>query len=231
MNFKFALAIAIGFLSGAPVMARPVVVELFTSQGCSSCPPAEAVLLDLANRQDVLALAFHVDYWDRLGWRDPFSSAKATARQSAYAASLPNRQIYTPQMVIDGHSEVVGSRQNHVLALIRAAGAAPGPEVAMTLSRKGSGLSIEIESGQASGLSSGRALLVGFDPRRETAVQRGENAGRTILQANVVRSVEVVADWKGRALTLDHAVPPGESAALILQAADGRILGAATLEK
>src|SRR5690349_22252182 len=95
--------------SSAPSVAaeRPVVVELFTSQGCSSCPPADALLSTLADRPDVLALAFHVDYWNRLGWVDPFSGAWATARQSAYAAQMGSDQIYTPQAVVDGGRDVV----------------------------------------------------------------------------------------------------------------------------
>jgi hypothetical protein len=206
---------------------RPVVVELFTSQGCSSCPPAEALLLDLAEREDVLALAFHVDYWDRLGWLDPFSSPEATARQRAYAALLGESQVYTPQMVVDGRQAMVGSRRAEVIAAVDAAAADPGAVIPLDLGRVGDLLSVSIGAGQGAG----RALLVGFDPRAETAIPRGENAGRTILQANVVRSVEVIAEWDGQAVAFDRPMPPGESAALILQAQDGRILGAALVEE
>lgn len=226
MHPRTLILMAALLAGAAQAQARPVVVELFTSQGCSSCPPAEAVLLDLAQRPDVLALAFHVDYWDRLGWPDLYSSPEATARQRAYAGTFGNGQVYTPQMVIDGRWEGVGSRRGEVLAAIDAALADPGPEVALRLGREGGRLALDVGAGQGVG----RLLLVGFDPRAETAVPRGENAGRTILQANVVRSVEVVAEWDGRALALDRPTPLGESAALVLQAPDGRMLGAAVLD-
>ena len=175
----------------------------------------------------MLALAFHVDYWDRLGWTDPYSSPEATARQRAYAAWLGQGRIYTPQMVIDGHWEGVGSRRAEVIAAIDAAAADPGPAVRLSLGREGGRLAVDVGAGRGAG----RLLLVGFDPRVETAVPRGENAGRTILQANVVRSFEVIADWDGQPLTLDWPAPSGESAALILQERNRRILGAAFVEE
>jgi hypothetical protein len=210
----------------AQAEARPVVVELFTSQGCSSCPPAEALLLDLAEREDVLALAFHVDYWDRLGWPDPYSSPEATARQRDYAGHLGEDQVYTPQIVVDGRQGMVGSRRAEVMAAIDAAAADPGTTIPLGLGREDGVLSVSIGAGQGAG----RALLVGFDLRADTTVPRGENAGRTILQANVVRSAEVIAEWDGQAVAFDRPMPLGESAALILQSQDGRILGAAVVE-
>src|ERR1700735_2309357 len=97
---------------------RPVVVELFTSQGCSSCPPADAVLAELAPRKDVLALGFHVDYWDSLGWKDPLSTPGATGRQNEYAAQFGRHEVFTPQIVIDGQRQAVGSNRNAVLQAI-----------------------------------------------------------------------------------------------------------------
>jgi hypothetical protein len=226
MTRMSALVLAAGLAAASAAGAgdRPVVVELFTSQGCSSCPPAEAVLVDLARRPDVLALGFHVDYWDRLGWKDPFSSAAATARQHRYASTLGSNQVYTPQMVVDGRRDVVGSDRSAVLAAIKEA-APSAPSIPLRLARKGDTLTITV----GPGTGAATAWLIGYDPRQETAVRRGENSGRTILQANVVRSVQPVAEWRGQEATLSRPVPAGETAAVILQAADGRILGAALL--
>lgn len=224
----YAGALVAAGVSTAAVAAadRPVVVELFTSQGCSSCPPAEAFLVDLvAKRGDVLALAFHVDYWDRLGWKDSFSSAAATQRQRGYASASGSGQVYTPQMVVDGRRGVVGSNRAAVLGLVSSAEASADKAVPVKMIRRGGEVSISI----GAGTGVGKAVLVGFDPQRETAVPRGENAGRTIIQANVVRSFDTVAEWRGQDLTLARPMPAGESAAVILQAPDGHILGAARL--
>jgi hypothetical protein len=223
------LALACVLLAeGAQAGGRPiVVVELFTSQGCSSCPPAEALLLDLAEQPNVLALAFHVDYWDRLGWPDPYSSPEATTRQRDYAGHLGEDRVYTPQIVVDGRTGMVGSHRAQVLAAIDSALADPVKAVSLSCSREGGSLAIGIGTGQGHG----RLLLVGFDPRIVTAVRRGENAGRKIVQANVVRSVEMVAEWDGTALAITRPVPLGERTALILQADDGRIIGAALIEE
>lgn len=214
-------------LLAAPVAEaaeRPVVVELFTSQGCSSCPPADAYLSDLAGRRDVLPLAFHVTYWNRLGWRDPYSLTAATARQEAYAGRL-GETAFTPQLVIDGRSSVIGSRRGEAGAAIAQAKAQAGTGVPVSLSRGGAGLSIAV----GPGVGAGRVLLVGFDRQRTTPVGRGENSGRMLTESNIVRSIREVGAWRGTPLNLGEAVPAGEDAAVIVQADDGRILGAARL--
>jgi hypothetical protein len=205
---------------------RPVVAELFTSEGCSSCPPAEAVLADLAqSRPDVLALAFHVTYWDRLGWADRYGLAAATARQRQYAAQLPQGSIYTPQLVVDGTQEAVGSDRRAVSAALREAVTAATPAVPLTLGRRDGRVRVSV----GSGTGRGTVLLVGFDALHRTPVARGENGGRTLVEANVVRALDVLGEWQGGALVREVPAPSGEHLAALLQAPDGRILGAAVL--
>jgi hypothetical protein len=201
---------------------RPVVVELFTSQGCSSCPPANAYLNEMAKgRSDVLALAFHVTYWDRLGWKDPFSLEAATTRQDVYGHRFGDGS-YTPEIVVDGATSHVGSQREGVGAAIEAAKRASKTAAAISLSKDGANLVIEVGSGSGSG----KLLLIGFDRSHQTAIRRGENGGRTLEEANVVRSIRAVGDWQGPALRLSEKLPEGENVAVLLQAPDGKIVGA-----
>lgn len=217
-------AIALFALSVPAAAAdRPVVVELFTSQGCSSCPPADAVLATLADRPDVLPLAFHVDYWNRLGWADPFSARWATARQNHYATLWGTGQIYTPQAVVDGTSDVVGSDRTALEAAI--AVAASSQSVPLALTAEASGLKVSVGGSAPAGAA---LWLVGFDDRHDTAVRRGENAGQTLVNRNVVRSLVRLDGWAPGG-TIATAHPDGDRAAVLLQGADGHILGAARL--
>jgi hypothetical protein len=202
---------------------RPVVVELFTSQGCSSCPPANAYLNEMAKgRSDVLPLAFHVTYWDRLGWKDPFSLEAATERQDRYGHRFGDGS-YTPEIVVDGGSSHVGSRRDEVGPAIEAAKRNSRTAAAVNVSRDGGNLVIEV----GSGTGSGKVLLIGFDRDHRTAIRRGENGGRTLQEANVVRSIRTVGDWQGAPLRLSEKLPEGEDVAVILEAPDGHIVGAA----
>ena len=226
----FPLAIPLALLvalSAAPARAaeRPVVVELFTSQSCSSCPPAEALLGQLVNEGGaVLPLAFHVTYWDHLDWRDTFALPAATRRQAAYAGRLGGGS-YTPEAVIDGQVGLVGSETGSVRAAIARARDAASAEATVGLARRGGTLVVTLGSGRGTGT----VTIVGFDPSHTTKVARGENAGRTITQANIVRAVNDIGRWSGQAATLEAPLPAGAEAAVIVQAADGRILGAARL--
>lgn len=206
---------------------RPLVVELFTSEGCSSCPPADALLTDMVHgRRDVLPLAFHVTYWDYLGWRDPFSLSAATERQSAYATARRESGVFTPNLVVEGHRSVVGSDESAVNAAIAGARSGIRDLAAVRLRRSGSGAQVEVTAG------TGRAsvVLVGFDPEHVTSVARGENRGRTLRESNVVRSVRTIGSWTGAPLSVDVASLDGEDAAVLLQEPGGRIVGAARLE-
>ena len=230
---KAYVALAPLFLLSAilPLQAgeQPVVVELFTSEGCSSCPPADALLVELANRPDVLALSLHVDYWDRLGWKDPFSSPQATARQEQYARLLNIDTVYTPQIVVDGRREAVGSDRAAVERAVDAA-SHESSAVPVTLSVKNGQARITLGRG---GVTAGASVvLIGFDRRRIDTVERGENSGRTLTHVDVVRGIEEVGRFTGQASQI-VSTPPWQSdrLAAIVHAPDGRILGAAVANR
>ena len=213
----------------APALARaadrPVVVELFTSQGCSSCPPANAYLNELAHeRADVLPLAFHVTYWDRLGWKDPFSLEAATERQDVYGHRFGDGS-YTPEIVVDGASSHVGSSRREVGSAIEQAKRQSQTAASVSITQDGSQLLIEVGAGKGNA----RLLLIGFDHEHQTAIRRGENSGRTLEEANVVRSIRKIGDWQGAALRVNETFPEGQEVAVVLAAPDGRIVGAARL--
>lgn len=211
-------------LAAPTAEARPVVVELFTSQGCSSCPPAEALLESYAGRADLLPLGFHVTYWDDIGWKDTFSFEGATDRQATYARRLGGGS-FTPQLVIDGQQSVVGSRSGEAAAAIATAKAQSASAAEVKLTRRQGRVVVSVGEGRGAA----RVLLVGFDRAHQTVIARGENAGRTVAQANVVRSLREIGRWEGQPVELTVSTPAGVDLAVILQQADGRILGAARL--
>jgi len=225
-RFAISLALIAGLSPAAGFAAeRPVVVELFTSQGCSSCPPANAYLNELVKqRRDVLALAFHVTYWDRLGWKDPFSLETATRRQDVYGRRFGDGS-YTPEMVVDGAASMVGSARGEVGAAIENARRNSRTAAAVSVTRNGEQVSIEVGAGSGSG----NVLLIGFDHEHTTAIGRGENSGRTLTEANVVRSMRSVGQWSGTAMRISERFPEGQDVAVVLEAPDGRIIGASRL--
>ena len=228
----------IGLLSGllglalgiAPLHAgeRPIVVELFTSEGCSSCPPADALLAELAGRPGLLALSFHVDYWDRLGWKDPFSSPDATRRQHGYADLLGLATVYTPQIVVDGKWQAVGSDRSEVEQALASA-RRNRDEVPLALAVDHGRAQITL--GQDGGRIAADLLLIGFDRRHVTAVSRGENGGRTLSHVDVVRSIEEIGQFDGGRRAFEVPIrSPSDRVAAILQARDGRVLGVAVAD-
>jgi hypothetical protein len=206
-----------------------VVIELYTSQGCSSCPPADALLEELAARDDVIALALHVDYWDYIGWKDTFARPLFTQRQKGYARAAGHRTIYTPQMVIAGEDHVVGYRPMDLADLIEAHRGRPVAAV-IRLSRNGAEVTVDIAAAPALG---GPAVvqLVRFEPVQTVEIGHGENAGRTIVYANVVTEWTRLAEWDGgTALRLTAPAAGPAPLAVILQRRDfGPILAAAAL--
>jgi hypothetical protein len=226
LRIPILAALTLGFLP-AMVSAgeRPVVVELFTSQGCSSCPPANALLNEMSkDRSDVLPLAFHVTYWDRLGWRDPFSLEAATARQDRYGHRFGDGS-YTPEMVVDGSVGRVGSHRNEVnVAIARAKQSQlEGPDV--SVGKDGENIVIRIGSGNGNG----KVLLIGFDHEHTTKIGRGENGGRTLAESNVVRSIRPVGEWSGKPVDISEHYPGGQDVAVVIESSDGKIVGAGRL--
>lgn len=212
------------------------VVELFTSQGCSSCPPADALLGDLAQRDGIIALSLPVDYWDYLGWKDSLASPMHTERQRAYAKARGDRAVYTPQIVINGREHVIGSRIGEVISLVEAAAEDALP-VEVELTESGSSLTVSISETE---VPDGEIIvwMAGYTAEERIDIKRGENAGRQIAYYNVVRKLKPIGQWDGSAMTID--VPVAEWAdktlsgcVVIVQRADkggaGAILGAAKI--
>jgi hypothetical protein len=208
------------------------VVELFTSQGCSSCPPADALLAEIADREDVLALSFHIDYWDYIGWKDPFASPLFTRRQEVYRQVFGNRYVYTPQMVVNGTFDMTGT--DRASALERIAAAPPPDRVNLTMSDDGAG-KLTVSIPQSDAADPATVWLVVYDNEHVTAVKRGENRGRTIRNRNVVRGIQRIGMWQGQALELpvmisELAPDGGDICAVLLQSQrTGRILAAARM--
>ncbi len=199
---------------------RPVVVELFTSQGCSSCPPADALLGELARRRDVLPLGFHISYWDSLGWKDPLSRPGSTERQKAYARRFTDGRVYTPQIVVDGTSEMVGSDRDAVMDALRGVRPAAIAPVSFADDRR----SVAI----GGGAGRGEIVLVRFVQRRTTNVGAGENTGRIANDFNGVESLTTLGAWDGSEQRFPIEPPAaGEGLAVLVQAPDGHMLGAA----
>jgi len=225
--------------AGEPV---PVLVELFTSEGCSSCPPADTWLSELARAQPVpgarvIALSLHVDYWNGLGWRDPFSSPGWTERQEAYVRRFGLRGAYTPQMVVDGRRELVGSDRDEALAAIREAAAAPKAQVTLIPRLEAGVLTVEIAvDAVPAGHGTTDVILALAENGLRSEVSRGENAGRSLAHDGVVRELRRIASgapgrpFHGKA---ELAVGEGRTVesldvvAFVQAQRDGAILGAA----
>ena len=220
-----AAAIALGLgLSAAPAGAAPRhVVELFTSQGCSSCPPADVVLGKLSQRSDILALGFHVDYWDALGWKDTLGSPLYTRRQQAYAAKRGDGQVYTPQAVVDGRGLTVGSNGRSIDAMM---------DEPLSVGVAIAGKTVKVGAGQGSG----SVWRVDYTRQASVPIGRGENRGRTVSYVNAVRGMTLLGQWTGRAANYPlggcGSAKGADDCAIILQAGStqrpGSILGAAS---
>jgi hypothetical protein len=225
LRCALALALALACSAHAFAAARPTVVELYTSEGCSSCPPADQLLGTLADRPDVLALAFHVRYWDNLGWPDRFGLAYADQRQGIYAQRLNLASVFTPQLIIEGQRSFIGSDQRGILALLGVS----HQGVAIGIAAQGEQLRIDLAAGEKAATAD--VLLLALLPEAQTAIGRGENGGRTLREVNVVRASFVLGGWNGstHSYSLPRAALPTDAtevAVLVQQQGQRTILGA-----
>lgn len=241
----FALALP-GLLlnkTNAALERRPVLVELFTSEGCSSCPPADELLKKLDRAQPVagaqiIVLSEHVDYWDDLGWRDPYSSHAYSERQDAYAARFGLNTVYTPQMVVDGRFETVGSDERRAIQEIEDAARSEKTAVGLSLERRGKGVQVEVNvSALPATVDSNSAdvMLAFADERDESSVRGGENGGRTLVHVAVLRGMKRIgAVGKNRGSSFKVNTPELQTsggplrAVAIVQTGAGRVWGVAS---
>lgn len=208
------------------------VIELFTSQGCSSCPPADAVLKTMRDRPGILTLSWAVDYWDRLGWEDTFATPYNSMRQTAYNKRLKRGGVFTPQMIFDGRVQCVGSKTEKVRTGIKKARAMKRPYAAPTLSLDGDTISISLPETKDMNMVAVR--LVWYQENAMVEIGDGENQGRTLHYTNIVRATELLDEWDGGEDVRTVAFPAPEGAdhiAVLLQEeyGHGPIVGAATI--
>jgi hypothetical protein len=224
-------------LPGAPATAgdAKAVVELFTSQGCSSCPRADKLLGELASDDRLIALTLAVDYWDYLGWRDTLALHAHTLRQKGYANGRGDRQVYTPQAVVNGLMETIGSDRYAMERIVTKTTSAESLSIPVKLARNGTSITVEVGAGHGPAASIWVLPIISKSP---VTVERGENRGKTITYHNVVRGWTRVGDWKGSPVRLSLAVPDlaqsgADTAAVLVQSgtadAPGPIRGGALI--
>ena len=224
-TFLALLASAFALPADARAETRSVI-ELFTSQGCSSCPPADVLLGELAKDPSVVALSFPVDYWDYIGWKDTLASPACAARQKAYAAARGDGQVYTPQAVVDGIVHAVGSDSAELRSAMQSAAARKNVlTVALKLSVANGNLHVDVPAASGDSLKSAGLWLIRVAHKRSVAIGRGENAGHSVTYTNVVRGMVKFGDWSGDARGFDvkEPVPDGDADGyvVLLQASSG----------
>ena len=229
-TFLFALAL-LAHAQPARAAGEPVVVELFTSQGCPACPPAEAFLRELAGRDDVIALEYHIDYYDYAGWKDPFGVPQFTRRWRRYANVLGARYDYTPFMVVGGAAHLVGSKRAEVKRRILQERETAKLRPRMSLEMTDGAATVTIDGDGPAGIFD--VMLAAYDARHETAVTAGENRGKTLINVRVVRDFRRIGQWAGDPVPVTVALPQaaGSGCAVLLQrAGGGPILAAVSID-
>ncbi|OHV18559.1 DUF1223 domain-containing protein [Rhizobium sp. RMa-01] len=225
MSPRFLIPLIAGVVLSGPLQAEDGapkgVVELFTAQGCSSCPPADAAFRKLVSQGDVIALAYHVDYWNYLGWADTLSSKENTERQYGYARTMGRSNVYTPQAIVNGRGHLAGADLNGINSKIDTySSEGNGLTVPISASMRGDELEIKIGAGQGKA----NVVMVYFDKEKTIEVEKGENSGKKLSYLHSVTNVETVGMWDGKAtsLTLPASVlqrPQLEGCAILLQSA------------
>jgi hypothetical protein len=237
-----AMALAVVAIAGPSIagdLQKPRgVVELFTSQGCNSCPPADAIFAELAQKDDLVALAYHVNYWDYLGWQDTLGSVESTQRQYDYMKSFGTRSVYTPQAIVNGRAHFNGARHSEVTsALADMASAGNGLKVGVSVTRSGDSVIIETDSGKEP-VGEAHVVLVYYDQKQPVEITRGENTGKTVTYWNAVKNIQIAGIWHGKSARFEMPVSDmakkGSNCAVLLQSAGkdgapGPILGAAVI--
>lgn len=222
-----------GSASALEIQQKKQVVEMFTSQGCSSCPPADALLMKLGEEKDVLALAWHVDYWDYIGWKDVFGSPAFTERQKEYSVTLDESRIYTPQAVVNGQDHAVGSSEGNIRGLMKKDSGLLKP---MEISVANDQLSVNFKPEAKKPVV---LTAVWYDNLEKTEIKRGENRGKTIAYSDIVKTSKQFAKSKDGALAAKISVKDlkgkGQNCAILVQEIDGqgnpaKILSAAVIE-
>ena len=226
-----ASAILGGAVITGAAHADPVnLVELFTSQGCSSCPAADDILTRISDEKGILALGFHVDYWDYLGWADTFGNKKFTERQRVYNMNIPSKYtLVTPQMVFHGQSQIAGASFKKTAQKIQElARIKPTANLSATLSGKKIAITVAPKSGR---VQKSDVILVTYQPSIAVKIKRGENAGRTVTYTNIVSSWQKIGSWDGKSrVSINHSLSTDHSAAIVVQARNvGEIYAAETL--
>jgi hypothetical protein len=223
-SVAIAAAAAVSFPASAQDAKPLTVVELFQSQGCSSCPPANANVIALSGRPDLLTLSFGVTYWDQLGWKDTFASPQYTARQWDYAHAFGRNEVFTPEVVVNGRADVVGSNRAELEQLIARETAKNGPAIGFADGAVSVG----------AGRGSGEVWLVRYDPNIvQVSITRGENGGRTLPHKNVVKQLIKLGDWSGQAARFEIPSSPNaswNSAVLVERGPGGSIIAAGKVQ-
>jgi len=216
-----------------PGPPRPVLVELYTSQGCSSCVAADALMGQLADRRDLIAISLPITYWDMLGWKDTLASPANTARQKAYAETMGRGGVYTPQMIVEGTNDIVGSREQAIEAAISAR-EADMEAVPVTVTATAKEVHIEVGAGEGTDAT---IWLFRILPKATVTITAGENNGRTVTYRNIVQDVKAVGLWKGQPVSLDlprqeiGGAPKDHIAVVLQKGGYGRVIGAALVTK